>query len=331
MTIPTEDMNKGWSVSIPVTGITLDKQSLSLDVGDSVTLTAAVTPADASDDRVIWRTSNSSVATVENGVVTAVGYGTAIITVESAADASKNATCNVKVGLTDMIFNAGGVSFTMKPVEAGSFEMGSSSYSPAHMVTITKDYYIGETEVTQALWTAVTGYYPTQSGVSWTSGYGRGSNYPAYYISYNDVKSFLTQLNAMTGVTFRMPTEAEWEFAARGGTKSQGYTYSGSNTVSTVAWYSTYSSARTVKGKDANELGLYDMSGNVWEWCSDWYGSYSSYSQTDPTGPSSGNHRVVRGGDYNDSSSQCTVASRDYWSEGTRYTYVGFRLALSVD
>ena len=164
-------------------------------------------------------------------------------------------------------FTVNGVTFKMKLVEAGTFQMGSTSNSnasPVHSVTITKDYYIGETEVTQALWEAVMGYSPTSGDIYWSSEYGLGDDYPAYHISYEDVQSFLTKLNSLTGLKFRMPTEAEWEFAARGGNKSKGYTYSGSNTIGDVAWYLDNSSkTHPVKTKAANELGIYDMSGNV--------------------------------------------------------------------
>ena len=233
-------------------------------------------------------------------------------------------------------FTVGGVTFNMKLVEAGTFQMGSttgdSNEAPVHSVTISKDYYIGETEVTQALWKAVTGYSPTSSGSSWSSTYGLGDNYPAYYISYKDVQSFITKLNSMTGENFRMPTEAEWEFAARGGNKSKGYTYSGSNTIGDVAWYTDNSSSKThiVKTKAANELGIYDMTGNVWEWCSDWYSSsyYSSSPQNDPTGPTTGTDRVYRGGSWGNYATNCRCAIRYYYTPSNRNYFVGFRLAL---
>ena len=222
----------------------------------------------------------------------------------------------------------------MKLEEAGTFQMGSttgdSDEAPVHSVTISKDYYMGETEVTQALWEAVTGYSPTSDGYSWSSKDGLGDNYPAYYISYEDVQSFITELNSLTGENFRMPTEAEWEFAARGGNKSKGYQYSGSNTVGDVAWYSmnARSKTRTVKTKAANELGIYDMSGNVWEWCSDWYGKYNSRAQTDPTGPTTGTNRVLRGGSWCSSATYCRCAKRDKYTPSYRSYGFGFRLAL---
>ena len=222
----------------------------------------------------------------------------------------------------------------MKLVEAGTFQMGSttgdSDEAPVHGVTISKDYYMGETEVTQALWEAVTGYSPTSDGYSWSSKDGLGDNYPAYYISYEDVQSFITELNSLTGENFRMPTEAEWEFAARGGNKSKGYKYSGSNTIGDVAWYIDNSSSKThaVKSKAANELSIYDMSGNVWEWCSDWYDTYSSNAQTDPTGPTTGTLRVNRGGGWFSDASNCRCAYRSNLTPSYRFYNLGVRLAL---
>ena len=226
------------------------------------------------------------------------------------------------------------VNFKMIKVEAGKFQMGSESgdsdEKPFHQVTLTKDYFMGETEVTQGLWYAVMGQSPTSDGSKWDSTRKMGDNYPAYYISYEDCQKFLTKLNQMTGQQFRFPTEAEWEYAAKGGKKSQGYTYSGSNSIGDVAWYTANSGSETheVKTKKANELGLYDMSGNVCEWCADWYGDYNTGSQTDPTGPTSGYYRVFRGGSWYDSASNCRVAYRISSTPSPRYNYLGFRLAL---
>ena len=230
------------------------------------------------------------------------------------------------------------VTFKMILVEAGTFTMGATeeetgaldSEKPTHQVTLTKDYYIGETEVTQALWYAVMGQKPTSDGSAWESSYGLGDNYPAYRISWNDCQEFISKLNQLTGLSFRLPTEAEWEYAARGGNKATIQTlYSGSNTIDEVAWYYDNSSSSTheVAGKAANALGLYDMSGNVWEWCNDWYGSYSSGAQTDPTGPSGGLYRVLRGGDWYDFATNCRVAYRNLDSVTFRHVY-GMRLAL---
>ena len=235
-----------------------------------------------------------------------------------------------KPTLTDKeTFTVKGVSFTMVGVKGGTFTMGRTAEQgsdafdwekPTHQVTLS-DYYIGETEVTQALWKAVMGSNPS---------YFSGTNLPVEKVSWNDCQTFITKLNQLTGKNFRLPTEAEWEYAARGGQKSRGYKYAGSNTLSNVGWYSDNSSNKThpVKQKQANELGLYDMSGNVSEWCQDWYGSYSSGAQTNPKGPSSGSIRVIRGGSWLDSASYCRVAFRGSISPGNRYNYLGFRVVL---
>ena len=229
------------------------------------------------------------------------------------------------------------VSFTMIYVEGGTFTMGCTSeqgsdcYSnekPSHQVTVS-DFWMGETEVTQALWRAVMGSEPSYNG-GWTNEYGRGDSYPAYRVSWDDCQEFIRKLNQLTGKNFRLPTEAEWEYAARGGNKSRGYKYAGSNTIGDVAWYEDNSGSTThpVKGKRANELGLYDMSGNVWEWCSDWFGSYSSSAQTNPTGHSSGSGRVLRGGGWNAFAGDCRVADRLARSPDGHAYFFGFRLSL---
>ena len=217
------------------------------------------------------------------------------------------------------------VSFTMMPVEAGKFTMGTpgNKYDDEtpHSVTLTKDYYIGETEVTQGLWLAVMGSKPSKfSGIS----------LPVEQVTWSDCQDFIQALNSMTGQKFRLPTEAEWEYAARGGKKSNGYEYSGSNTLDDVAWYYKNSSEKThaVKSKAPNELGIYDMSGNVYEWCQDWYGAYSSSSQTNPKGPSTGSIRVHRGGSWNSIDSFCRSSYRDTSSHDYSLYLIGLRLAL---
>ena len=235
---------------------------------------------------------------------------------------------------------ANGVTFKMKLVEAGSFTMGATLKQtwadtdefPVHLVTLTKDYYMGETEVTQALWYAVMGQKPTSYASVWSSKRGLGDNFQAYYISWNDCQEFIDRLNQLTGMTFRLPTEAEWEYAARGGNKATTQTlYSGSDTIDDVAWIGTYR-AHSVAEKASNALGLYDMSGGVWEWCNDWYGDYSSEAQTDPTGPSSGSSRVFRGGSYWGGSSYiCRISSRHYSKVDSRGYDIGVRLALTAE
>ena len=227
-------------------------------------------------------------------------------------------------------FEVGTCSFKMIPVEAGTFTMGATpemtdpydDEMPTHQVTITNNYYIGQTEVTQALWKAVMGSNPS---------YFRGDNRPVESVSWNDCQKFITKLNSLTGQKFRLPTEAEWEYAARGGKKSKGCQYSGSNNLDEVAWYTDNSSRQThdVATKQPNELGVYDMSGNVWEWCQDWYGSYRSTSQTNPTGAKSGSDRVYRGGSWNSDARIYRSSSRGNISPGNADYGLGLRLVLS--
>ena len=221
-------------------------------------------------------------------------------------------------------FTVNGVSFNMIAVEGGIFQMGNpygdSNQKPVHSVNLSA-YSIGETEVTQALWKAVMGTNPSK----W-----QGDNLPVEKISWDDCQTFITKLKLLTGKKFRLPTEAEWEFAAKGGTKSQSYTYSGSNKLSDVAWYKDNSSSMTqeVGTKSANELGIYDMSGNVSEWCQDWYEAYSSSAQSDPTGPISGSYRVFRGGGWLSSAGGCRTSSRSSSTPEDTGSDLGFRLAL---
>lgn len=151
-------------------------------------------------------------------------------------------------------------------------------------------------------------------------------------VSWDDCQEFIQKLNSLTGRNFRLPTEAEWEFACRGGNNSRGYKYSGSNDIDNVAWYDDNSGGKThpVGTKAPNELGIYDMSGNVWEWCSDWYADYTSYSQTNPTGPLSGSYRVIRGGGWGYFAVSCRSSRRNYYDPMYRNRYLGLRLALRV-
>lgn len=227
-------------------------------------------------------------------------------------------------------FTVNGVQFTMVEVGGGTFTMGATSEQgsdawdeekPAHEVTLS-DYYIGQTEVTQALWEAVMGSNPSDS---------KGDNLPVEQVSWDDCQVFIQKLNQLTGKQFRLPTEAEWEYAARGGRKSRGYKYAGGNNIDSVAWCDGNSGNEThpVATKQANELGIYDMSGNVWEWCSDWCGDYTSSSQSDPQGSSSGSFRVCRGGGYCRNARRCRVSCRDYYTPGYRCNFLGLRLSCN--
>ena len=226
-------------------------------------------------------------------------------------------------------YTANGVSFDMMMVKAGTFTMGATSEmkdpepdeKPTHQVTLTNDYYIGKTEVTQALWMAVMGNNPS---------YFIGDNLPVESVSWNDCQKFISKLNSLTGQNFRLPTEAEWEFAARGGNNSNHYQYSGSNELGDEAWDVGNSGDTThvVATKQPNELGIYDMSGNVWEWCSDWFGNYSSSSMTNPTGPNSGSYRVLRGGGWSSLARNCRSSYRHGVAPGNGSLDDGLRLVL---
>ena len=228
-------------------------------------------------------------------------------------------------------FTVNGVIFAMVPVQGGTFTMGATSEQgsdvwdhekPAHKVTVSS-FSIGQTEVTQELWQAVMGNNPSEF---------KGAKRPVEKVSWDDCQEFLRKLNAATGKHFRLPTEAEWEYAARGGNLSKDYKYSGSNSIGSVAWYYDNSGSQThpVATKSPNELGIFDMSGNVWEWCQDWYGDkyYGSSPSSNPIGPSSGSYRVNRGGSWFSDAGVCRVSSRDADSPDYRFINLGLRLAL---
>ena len=221
-----------------------------------------------------------------------------------------------------------GVSFTMVKVDGGTFTMGATQEQkyaerdeiPIHDVTLST-YYMGETEVTFALWHAVMTDNACEAGVE---------NFPKGGLSWDDCQEFIAKLNQLTGYTFRLPTEAEWEYAARGGKKSQGYMYAGSNMLDEVAWYRDNSEgmSHAVAQKKPNELGLYDMCGNVYECCYDWYGSYSNRPQTNPNGHARGTHRVFRGGSRNCHHLMNRVTYRSNNTPSVRYRDLGLRLVM---
>ena len=257
----------------------------------------------------------------------------------SSTSSSQSATTSSGFSSTSSVSSGGneisipvknGITIDMVKVEAGTFMMGATSEmqdpfddeKPVHQVTLTNDYYMGKYEVTQALWQSVMGSNPS---------YFKGDDLPVEQVSWNDCQEFISKLNSMTDRKFRLPTEAEWEYAARGGKKSRGYQYSGSSNISDVAWYTDNSGSKThpVGTKQANELGLYDMTGNVLEWCQDWYGSYVGSSQTNPTGAVSGSYRVYRGGSWYYSARYCRSSFRYFITPGYRVSDLGLRLVLS--
>ena len=232
------------------------------------------------------------------------------------------------------LIQVGNVRFEMVHVEGGTFRMGATEEQgedaaddekPVHRVTLSS-YLIGKHEVTQALWEEVMGSNPSENN--------QGGDYPVECVSWNDCQEFIGKLNARTGMKFRLPTEAEWEYAARGGNRSKGYKYAGSDNLDEAGWYDGNSGNHThpVGLKKPNELGLYDMSGNVWEWCEDWYGDYTEESQTNPVGPQSGEwgRRVLRGGSCWDDAWYCRVSVRVSSGPGHWYGGFGLRLVLSL-
>jgi len=229
-----------------------------------------------------------------------------------------------KAAIREMINN-------MVFIDGGQFQMGDSANalsSPVHTVNVS-DFYINKFEITQDVWASVTGQTPTYDlSLQWTTSYGMGDKYPAYRISYNQASEFIALLNKYTGLRFSLPSEAQWEFAARGGNSTTYKEFSGSDNCTEVAWTNQNATKCNVVGTKApNELGLYDMSGNVWEMCLDWYASYPSEEVTDPVGTDYGNgYKVFRGGSWNNNEQQARVTTR--YRQGIHYVdyQTGIRL-----
>ena len=230
----------------------------------------------------------------------------------------------------------------LRRIPAGTFIMGNDQTNESRRVTLTKPFYMGVFEVTQKQWELVMGSWP---GSSPSSSYGRGDAYPAYYVSYDDIRgsssgarwpassavdasSFLGRLRAKTGLDFDLPTEAQWEYACRAGTAATYYW--GDAMDGAYAWYSSNSGSKThpVGTREPNAWGLYDMSGNVWEWCRDWYGTLA-YG-TEPNGSASGSYRVLRGGSWNINSVFCASSYRNGDDPSCRYDVYGFRLVMAL-
>ena len=273
-------------------------------------------------------TTSRQTVTISEGQTASIS-GSLTSSASSSGTNALSSSSSSPSGNTITIPVKNGISIEMVKVEAGSFNMGATpemenpheDEKPVHRVTLTNNYYVGKYEVTQALWKIVMGSNPSNS---------KGDNLPVEKVSWNDCQKFISKLNKLTGKSFRLPTEAEWEYAARGGNKSRGYQYSGSNTIGDVAWYDGNSGSKThaVGTKQPNELGAFDMTGNVWEWCQDWFNRYSSSPQTNPIGAVSGSCRVYRGGSccY---SGYCRCSCRFDGTPDFRNGDLGLRLVLS--
>lgn len=273
-------------------------------------------------------------------IIVVLGFGISILQISCAQkstvtiggrQSSSNPILAPLPSSENQTFTVNGVSFVMVGVQGGTFIMGATSEQgsdarddekPVHQVKLS-DFSIGQTEVTQELWKAVMGSNPSEF---------KGSKRPVEQISWEECDLFIIRLNSLTGSNFRLPTEAEWEYVARGGSVSKGYKYCGSNNYDEVAWFNLNSGSKThtVATKKPNELGVYDMSGNVSERCQDWY-DYNYYESSQffcPTGPVSGHYRVVRGGAWNQKAMYCRVSSRD--NDMRRPYHVSFGLRLAI-
>lgn len=326
-----------------VTNVTLSQYALTLPINETATLTAKVHPEGAINKNVTWTTNNEEVATViglsiqpegetwtsyneeevataVNGVITAIAEGVALITV-TTEDGNHTAQCTVTVihpGESEMI-----------AVEGGTFTMGYSDNEfpehtiyerPTHEVTL-NDFKIAKYPVTQKQWMAIMDDSPN---------YFKGDNLPVENVSWDDAQLFISRLNEATGKNYRLPTESEWEYACRGGKSSAQNKYSGSNDLNRVGWCSFNSDriSHPVGTKAPNELGIYDMSGNVWEWCHDWAAAYTNEPKINPQGPETGDYRIIRGGSYISDYLKCRVSYRSSANPGEHSSEIGLRLAL---
>lgn len=254
---------------------------------------------------------------------------------------SGNGNAGQSSSVRDFVETAVGLNMKMVYVDGGSFLMGATSEQGSDGADDEKtirrisldSYYIGECEVTQSQWSKVMGTSVSQQAgkVGYSADNGVGPDYPMYYVSWEEAQAFCRELSLLTGRTYCLPTEAQWEYAARGGKNNDGAKYSGSWSLDAVAWYNSNSGGSThpVKTKRPNSLDLYDMSGNVWEWCSDWYGSSYNVNETsNPVGRSSGSYRVLRGGTWRFNAQSCRVSYRYFNSPGSRYLNGGFRVVV---
>ena len=303
-----------------VTSVIMNSYPPTLVVGETATLTAIVSPENADNKNVVWSSNHEEIVAVNSGFVTAKAEGTAIITV-TTEDGNHTAHCTITVLLPG--------ESEMMMVEGGAFTMGISDDEnpahtvyerPPHQVTLTS-FKIAKYPVTQKQWNAIMEHNPSHF---------IGDNLPVENVSWDDAQIFISRLNEATGKHYRLPTEAEWEFAARGGNKSNRYKYSGHDKMDLAGWY-THNSDRIshpVGQMAQNELGIYDMSGNVWEWCQDWASEYSAQAQTNPQGPETGTCRITRGGSYISDYLKCRVSFRNSANPSETNDETGFRILL---
>ena len=279
--------------------------------GKTYTLDCSAQEVRATDEQVFYIVLPAG--TWGNGLKVEVYNGNGIVIEEriktsQAEFVAGQALMMPEVEVHDILtFEVNGVKINMVYVEGGTFMMGATAGKnefPQHSVTLSS-YMISQTEVTQGLWEQVMGY---------NNSLFKGEYLPVEKVSWEESQTFIQKLNEMTGKHFRLPTEAEWEYAARGGKNSRGYTYSGSNNIDSVAWYQSncQEKTHTIANLMPNELGIYDMSGNVWEWCQDYFNS---------------SKRVVRGGSFYDEASTCRITYRTGREEDYR-SFIGIRLAL---
>ncbi|MBQ1651560.1 MAG: SUMF1/EgtB/PvdO family nonheme iron enzyme [Paludibacteraceae bacterium] len=315
--------------------VTLDKATSEIMVGETFEINAVITPA-VEAEYVTFTVDNPAIASFEatenKAVVKGEGGGVATIT---ATYKGGSATCSVTVitqngyekRWPETLTTTMGKFIKIQKDTLGVYKMGSESgrenEKPMHNVTFTKSYYMAEFEVTQKQWQSIMGSNPSAD---------KGDDLPVNNVSYSDVFAFIKKLNEATGREFRLPTEAEWEYAARGGEKSKGYIYSGGNDINAVAWYDDNEGvlphSAINSGKAANELGLYNMSGNIMEWCSDKMRTYTTEPVVDPVG-AVGSKYAVRGGGFDSSDAECTSTYRNWFASASKFYNLGFRLVLS--
>lgn len=334
----TLELKKSGCASIKKNVTIVENQTLSLseklETGWEITITSTPSGAKVYIDNASTKNSNSVFEVTPFTKI--IPFGKHTVKVEKDGETDIKEINVIKGGNNSFHFNVekfknisqkiGKTQIDMIAVKGGIFKMGNDgeyNEKPSHDVKL-PDFYIGKYEVTQAQWKEIMGSNPSKS---------KRDDLPVEYVSWDDIQEFIKKLNRKTGLKYRLPTEAEWEYAARGGNKSSGYKYSGSNKIFEVAWYYKYSfrETHTVGGKMPNELGIYDMSGNVLEWCNDWYDKnyYSLRIKKNPQGPYKGSTKILRGGYYDSYPNKCRVTYRGYSRPYSRGRYIGFRLARS--